>query len=432
MNLDKQGGKTKCSTEVCPPGAAVTAVDSLAVDQSRPSPGKSQPGKEEELNGSTLDSGESDLWDPNENSVDQPDFDKLRSSYNSLKTHLLSIKEKLAHREQKLCESERQLTNERVMRSRLEVDISTLKDTLKEVSCASQRTEQRLAETQDSMREQRQAFGRECEEFERRLLEEHAARAEMRKQLTRCRLELEQEKKSNTDLRCQLSEAQEATKNCQDGFTRLTAGDAVPGSEESRDWVIGRDEVRLTEKSLGTGGFGVVREGSFRGCKVAVKQIHELVVSPHNRRLFEREMRIASQCRHPCLLQFIGATNDDGAPLFVSELLDTNLRAVLEQRALEKREIVAVAMDVSRALNYLHLNKPLPIIHRDISSANVLLWRRNSCWRAKVSDYGAANFMRQCRTVNPGAVIYAAPEAFSAEQSTKVRGLASASNRGLV
>ena len=47
---------------------------------------------------------------------------------------------------------------------------------------------------------------------------------------------------------------------------------------------------------------------------MAVKQIHELILSPHNRRLFMREMNIASKCRHPCLLQFIGATNDDGNP----------------------------------------------------------------------------------------------------------------------
>jgi len=38
-----------------------------------------------------------------------------------------------------------------------------------------------------------------------------------------------------------------------------------------------------------------------------------------------------------------------------------------------------------------------------------------------VADYGTANFMRQCRTINPGAVIYSAPEALSPEQSPKVR-----------
>lgn len=150
-----------------------------------------------------------------------------------------------------------------------------------------------------------------------------------------------------------------------------------------------------------------------------MKQIHELILSPHNRRLFEREMSIASRCRHPHLLQFIGATNDDGSPLFVTELLDTDLRNILTQRALHQEEIICLALDVSRGLNYLHLNKPFPIMHRDISSSNVLLWRRDNSWRAKLSDYGAANFMRQCMTENPGARIYAAPEALTSQQSPK-------------
>ena len=161
-------------------------------------------------------------------------------------------------------------------------------------------------------------------------------------------------------------------------------------------------------------------EGTFRGCQVAVKQIHDLILSPHNRRLFEREMSIASRCRHPHLLQFIGATNDDGSPLFITELLDTDLRNVLTQRALHHEEVVCITLDVARGLNYLLLNKPFPIIHRDISSSNVLLWRRDDCWRAKLSDYGAANFMRQYMTSNPGARIYAAPESQTSQQSPKV------------
>ena len=189
---------------------------------------------------------------------------------------------------------------------------------------------------------------------------------------------------------------------------------------EPRDWIIGRGEVILSERSLGVGAWGNVHEGTFRGCEVAVKQIHDLILSPHNRRLFEREMSIASRCRHPHLLQFIGATNDDGSPLFITELLDTDLRNVLTQRALHHEEVVCIALDVAKGLNYLHLNKPFPIIHRDISSSNVLLWRRDDCWRAKLSDYGAANFMRQYMTSNPGARIYAAPESQTSQQSPKV------------
>ena len=187
----------------------------------------------------------------------------------------------------------------------------------------------------------------------------------------------------------------------------------------SRDWVISRDEILMTDTCLGVGGWGTVLLGKFRGCKVAVKQIHELILSPHNRRLFEREMNIASRCRHPCLLQFIGATNDEGTPLFVTELMQSSLRTLLEQQLLPTSDICILSVDIAQALNYLHLSKP-PIIHRDISSANVLLWRQGEQWRGKVSDYGTANFMQQIMTVAPGAMIYSAPEALTSNQTIKV------------
>ncbi|CAH3022271.1 unnamed protein product [Porites evermanni] len=147
-------------------------------------------------------------------------------------------------------------------------------------------------------------------------------------------------------------------------------------NQGARDWVIPRDEIQITEKCLGRGGWGSVNEGTYCGCTVAVKEIHELILSPHNIRLFEREMNIASKCRHPHLLQFIGATVDEGSPLFVTELMEKSLRTLLEQRQLSETEIRTISLDVARALNYLHQKKPEPIIHRDVSSANVLLWRQ--------------------------------------------------------
>ena len=190
--------------------------------------------------------------------------------------------------------------------------------------------------------------------------------------------------------------------------------------QQTPEWIISRDQIQLTDKCLGRGAWGSVVEGKYRGCVVAVKQIHEMILSPHNRRLFEREMNIASRCRHPCLLQFIGATNDEGSPLFVSELMESSLRALLEQQSLSSTEVSVISLDVALALNYLHLKEPSPIIHRDISSANVLLWRQANRWRGKLSDYGTANFMQQTMTVGPGAIIYSAPEAHTKSQTVKV------------
>ena len=262
-----------------------------------------------------------------------------------------------------------------------------------------------------------QSYQQELEAKENAIREERLVVEQERQQKTALEetlsgLQLQMEEERNRHVSTE-RELQSALSTTQEELTELQR-------RETRDWIIQREEVTMSGNILGKGAWGIVCEGTFRSCKVAVKEIHELILSDHNRRLFEREMNIASCCRHPNLLQFIGATNDNGSPLFVTELLDTSLRQLFSERALNPEEVINLALDVAKGLNYLHLNKPLPIIHRDISSANVLLWRRDERWRAKLSDYGAANFMRQCMTANPGAMIYSAPEAFTPQQSPKV------------
>ena len=243
-------------------------------------------------------------------------------------------------------------------------------------------------------------------EMELQLQEKDEETANLHNQVTALRQQLEEKDQEMNELETTLSTAQDELREYQ--------------RQQSPEWVILRDHIQLTSKFLGRGGWGSVVEGKYCGCSVAVKQIHELILSPHNCNLFEREMDIASRCRHPCLLQFIGATNDEGNPLFVTELMETSLRALLEQRALSEAEMSFIFLDVARALNYLHQKQPSPIIHRDISSANVLLWRQGEHWRGKVSDYGAANFMQQTMTVSPGAMIYSPPEALTKNQTVKV------------
>ena len=49
-------------------------------------------------------------------------------------------------------------------------------------------------------------------------------------------------------------------------------------------------------------------------------------------------------------------------------------------------------------------------MHRDVSSANVLLWKQNNQCRGKLGDYGTAKFLQDTMTAHPGTQIYEAPE----------------------
>ena len=188
-------------------------------------------------------------------------------------------------------------------------------------------------------------------------------------------------------------------------------------------WNIDKSEIEMTDNQIGVGGWATVKVALFRGLKVAAKQMHDIILTPYNNRLFMREMSIAASIRHPNLVQFIGATME-GSPIILMELMETSLRAVLQDpaRPLPHRQAMLICEDVAKALNYLHLTKPHAIIHRDVSSTNILLERlADERWRAKLSDYGSVSFVQMVTTKAPGCVTYAAPESLNpAMQSPKM------------
>ena len=183
--------------------------------------------------------------------------------------------------------------------------------------------------------------------------------------------------------------------------------------QEQSHWVVRKEEIEMTEEILGKGGWGEVKVAKFRGLRVAAKCLHEVILSPYNISVFTREMEIAARVRHPNLLQFIGATRV-GTPIILSELMPTSLRKEIEKSPLTRPQIIRIAQDISAALNYLHLWQPHPILHRDVSSPNVLLEPSGSgMWKAKLSDYGSANLVQSisANSVAPGNPFYSAPEA---------------------
>ncbi len=189
--------------------------------------------------------------------------------------------------------------------------------------------------------------------------------------------------------------------------------------EEEPSWVVRREEIHLTDEELGKGGWAIVRVAKFRGLRVAAKCLYPGYT--HYKR--QREIRIIASIHHPNIVQFVGATILGSRELIIlTELMTTSLRVTLEQRRVTSPQCLSISLDVAAALNYLHLLQPDPIVHRDISSPNVLLEPTpKDSWRAKLSGFRSANFSRQLRTTNPGNPVYAAPETFNpSHQSTKM------------
>ncbi|PFX12427.1 Protein fem-1-like B [Stylophora pistillata] len=152
-------------------------------------------------------------------------------------------------------------------------------------------------------------------------------KSEMDKQLTIVRGQLREKSEALSSLEERLRARDQEVIELETSLSTTQRTATKRSRQQTPDWVTSRDQTHLTEKCLGSGGWGNVVEGKYCGCIVAVKGIYEDLSksSPYYRELFKREMNIASKCSRPCPLQFIGATNDKESPLFVTELLETSL-----------------------------------------------------------------------------------------------------------
>ena len=198
--------------------------------------------------------------------------------------------------------------------------------------------------------------------------------------------------------------------------------------EES--WRVSHKEIIFTKEKLGKGAWGAIKVGIFREQRVAIKEMHELIISETTLELLHREINTMAQLRHPNLLQFIGAVLDDpsGNPMIITEIMDISLRNAYETKQLTpdptcEPVMLTIMRDVAIGLNYLHC-LPDPIIHRDVSSANVLLESKGPHkWKTKISDFGSANKAHRAITCATGSFIYSAPESFKSTkyaQTTKM------------
>ena len=187
------------------------------------------------------------------------------------------------------------------------------------------------------------------------------------------------------------------------------------------------EDVISTGKHLGTGSFGSVVEVTVGGAVCAGKNIHVALLDPQDegtQKMVDRfisECRLMSKVRHPNIVQFMGLCflEDNPHPMLVMERLDTNLDSILEKKKnLPFPLVLHILLDITKGLVYLHSLKPQPIVHRDLTARNILLY--SASMQAKIADLGNAMMideMRLSRTLSqaPGTTLYMPPEALQPE-----------------
>ena len=174
-------------------------------------------------------------------------------------------------------------------------------------------------------------------------------------------------------------------------------------------------------EQIGRGANGRILRAKWEGIAVAVKEIHSIFMNEVSDREFQsfkrsflRECEQSSRLRHPNIVRFFGIYHPPGVrvPSLVMEQLHCSLTSLLEENPVVPIGTkLSIIKDVALGLRYLH-TRNTPIIHRDLSSNNVLLSNR---MEGKIGDLGTARLVdprRQSKmTKAPGTVDFMPPEA---------------------
>ena len=179
---------------------------------------------------------------------------------------------------------------------------------------------------------------------------------------------------------------------------------------------------------LGSGTYGTVYHGKWRGTDVAIKRIKKSCFagrSSEQERLakdFWREAQILSNLHHPNVLAFYGIVPDGagGTLATVTEyMVNGSLRHVLvkNSRLLDRRKKLIIAMDAAFGMEYLHSKN---IVHFDLKCDNLLVNLRDPqrpiC---KVGDFGLSRIKRNTLVSGGvrGTLPWMAPELLNGNSS---------------
>ncbi|XP_077229939.1 uncharacterized protein LOC143862844 [Tasmannia lanceolata] len=168
---------------------------------------------------------------------------------------------------------------------------------------------------------------------------------------------------------------------------------------------------------IGEGGYGRVYKAALQtGQVVAVKKLHKLEDGEQiDQKSFINEVQALTEIRHRNIVKLYGFCSHRRCMFLVYEYMERgNLANILynEEGARELNWVkrVNIIKTVAHSLSYMHHDCVPPIVHRDISSNNVLL---DSEFEPHVSDFGTARLLKpdSCNwTELAGTFGYVAPE----------------------
>ncbi|XP_060673023.1 probable leucine-rich repeat receptor-like protein kinase At1g35710 [Ziziphus jujuba] len=184
-----------------------------------------------------------------------------------------------------------------------------------------------------------------------------------------------------------------------------------------------KDIIQATEDfdiryCIGTGGYGSVYRAQLpNGKVVALKKLHTSEVEePALRKSFENEVKTLTELKHRNIVRLYGFCLHKRCMFLIYQYLERGslfcvLNNDVEAMELDWKKRVNIIKGIVNALCYLHNDCTPPIVHRDVTTNNVLL---NSELEAVVADFGTAKLLdpnsTTQTTILAGTYGYIAPE----------------------